>query len=428
MARIIGGIGASHSPTIGFAKDTGKHNDPAWKPIFDGFDAIRAWVQEKKVDVVFMIYNDHVTSFFLDHYSSFVLGIDDRYEPADEGGGPRDVAPAQGHLGLSRHIANSLVADEFDMSFFQGKPVDHGFLSPLSMLGDANGPWPGQVVPLQVGVLQLPIPSARRMWKLGQALRRAIESYPEDLNVAIMATGGLSHQVHGERAGFLNEAWDDEFLERLETQPEILANMRLAEYAEKAGMEGAEMIMWLIMRGALSQNVKLVHKATYAPSMTNIATLVFEDLGGEPDPAGVEAHRRHIGHVLEGAGALPGTYPFTHARSHANLRINGFLHDLVKPAHRARFVNDFEALASEFGLSEDEKDLIRGRKWIEMIRRGVIFFVLEKMAAVQGVSNPEVYAAFRGETIEQFQATRKVSMKYSVAGRDKVREIANRQS
>ena len=426
MARIIGGIGASHSPTIGYAKDTGKQNDPAWKPIFEGFDAIRGWVHAKKIDVIFMIYNDHITSFFLDHYSAFVLGIDDRYVAADEGGGPRDVAPAMGHLGLSQHIATSLVADEFDMSFFQGKPVDHGFLSPLSMLGDERGPWQGQVVPLQVGVLQLPVPSARRMWKMGQALRRAIESYSEDLNVAIMATGGLSHQVHGERAGFLNEAWDAEFLDLLENAPEQLVNMRIAEYAAKGGMEGAEVIMWLIMRGALSDQVKLVHKQTYAPSMTNIATLVFEDQGGEPDAASVAEHRKHIGHELEGAGALHGTYPFTHARSHSNLRINGFLHDLVKPAHRARFESDFEALATEHGLSEEEKDLIRNRKWIEMIRRGVIFFVLEKMAAVLGVSNPEVYAAFRGETIDQFQATRKVSMKYSVAGGSKVKEIDRR--
>ena len=423
MARIIGGIGASHSPTIGFAKDTGKHKDPDWKPIFDGFDAIRGWVQDKKIDVIFMIYNDHITSFFLDHYSAYVLGIDDCYEAADEGGGPRDVAPARGHLGLSQHIGMSLVADEFDMSFFQGKPVDHGFLSPLSMLGDEHGPWAGQVVPLQVGVLQLPVPSARRMWKLGQALRRAIESYPEDLNVAIMATGGLSHQVHGERAGFLNEAWDNEFLNLLENAPEQLVNMRIADYAAKGGMEGAEVIMWLIMRGALSDRVKRVHRQTYAPSMTNIATLVFEDLGDEPNAVAMAAHRHHMGQELEGAGALQGTYPFTHARSHANLRINRFLHALVLPEHRARFVNDFEALATEYSLSEEEKNLIRHRKWIEMIRRGVIFFVLEKMAAVLGVSNPDVYAAFRGETLEQFQASRKVSMKYSVAGGDKVRAM-----
>jgi gallate dioxygenase len=162
MARIIGGIGASHSPTIGFAKDTGKQNDPAWKPIFDGFDVVRDWVNAKQIDVILMIYNDHITSFFFDHYSAFAMGIDDSYGPADEGGGPRNVAPATGHLGMSQHIAMALMADEFDMSFFQGKPVDHGFLSPLSMLGNADGPWPGSVVPLQVGVLQLPIPNAKR--------------------------------------------------------------------------------------------------------------------------------------------------------------------------------------------------------------------------------------------------------------------------
>lgn len=423
MAKIIGGIGASHSPTIGFAKDTGKQNDPAWKPIFDGFDVIRNWVHEKRVDVLFFIYNDHITSFFFDHYSAYALGIDDRYVAADEGGGPRKVAPAVGHLGLSQHIAMSLVADEFDMSFFQGKPVDHGFLSPLSMLGDDNGPWPGKVVPLQVGVLQLPIPNAKRMWKLGKALRRAVESYPEDLNVAIMATGGLSHQVHGERAGFLNEAWDDEFLELLEKTPDQLTKMRIADYAVKGGMEGAEVIMWLIMRGALSEQVKLVHKQTYAPSVTNIATLIFEDMGGNPDPATVEEHRRHIAYELEGADGLAGTYPFTHARSHANLRINSFLHDLVIPEHRSRFVSDFDNLANEFQLTDEEKDLINGRKWIEMVRRGVSFFVLEKMAAVLGVSNPEVYAAFRGESIEEFLATRKVPMRYSVAGGDNVKVI-----
>ena len=203
----------------------------------------------------------------------------------------------------------------------------------------------------------------------------------------------------------------------LEKSPDRLVNMRLAEYAEKGGMEGAEVIMWLIMRGALSERVRLVHKQTYAPSVTNIATLVFDDLGDAPDAVAVQAHRLHIGYELEGAGSLPGTYPFTHARSQTNLRLNSFLHDLVQPAHRQRFVNDFEALAAERGLTQEEKDLVRNRQWIAMVRRGVSFFVLEKMAAVLGVSNPEVYAAFRGETIEQFLATRKVPMRYSVAGR-----------
>ena len=426
MARIIGGIGASHSPTIGYAKDTGKQNDPAWKPIFDGFDVVRGWVRDKKIDVLFIIYNDHITSFFFEHYSPYALGIDEVYVAADEGGGPREVAPAHGHLKLAEHIGMALVADEFDMSFFQGKPVDHGLLSPLSMLADANGPWPGKIVPLQCGVLQLPIPNARRMWKLGKSLRKAIESYPEDLRVAIVATGGLSHQVHGERAGFLNEAWDAEFLNLLETDPESLVDLRLADYAARGGMEGAEVIMWLIMRGALSDKVRLGHKQTYAPSVTNIATLIFEDLGEPAAADEIARYRAHIGHELEGAGALTGTYPFTLSRSHANLRINPFLHELVEPAHRARFLTDFDALAVEWGLSVEETDLIARRKWIEMIRRGVSFFVLEKMAAVIGVSNPEVYAAFRGETLEQFLATRKVPMTYSVAGGAIVRKMEKR--
>jgi gallate dioxygenase len=423
MARIIGGIGTSHTPTIGFAKDTGKQNEPAWKPIFDGFAVVRDWIKKNDIDVLFMIYNDHITSFFFDHYSAFAMGIDDVYVPADEGGGPRNVPPAKGHLGLSQHIAMALVADEFDMSFFQGKPVDHGFLSPLSMLSDENGPWPGRIVPLQVGVLQFPIPNAKRMWKLGQSLRKAVESYPEDLKVAVMATGGLSHQVHGERAGFLNEDWDQEFLELLEKDPQKLTSMRIADYAAKGGMEGAEVVMWLIMRGALSDKVKLVHKQTYAPSATNIATLVFEDLGGAPDPKEIAAYREHMGYELQGAASLTGTYPFTHARSQANFRVNDFLHRLVIPEHRTRFVKDFDRLADEFKLTAEERDLIKGRKWIEMIRHGVNFFVLEKMAAVLGVSNPDLYAAFRGETLEQFLKTRKVPMRYSVAGGAKAQEL-----
>lgn len=423
MARIIGGIGASHSPTIGYAKDTRKQDDPAWKPIFDGFAEVRNWVQKQNIDVLFMIYNDHITSFFFDHYSAFALGIDDRYVPADEGGGPRDVAPATGHAALARHIGMALTADEFDMSFFQGKPLDHGCLSPLSMMGDENGPWPGSIVPLQVGVLQLPIPNAKRCYKLGKSLRKAIESYPEDLRVAIVATGGLSHQVHGERAGFVNEEWDNEFLELIEKDPETLVNTRLAEYVAKGGMEGAEVIMWLVMRGALSDSVRCVHRNTYAPSVTNIATVVFEDLAGEPDEAELESYRAHMGYELVGAEKLTGTYPFTLDRSLKNFRINDFLHRLIEPEHRNRFLKDFDGLATEYGLDEEEKSLIRERKWIEMIRRGVSFFVLEKMAAVVGVSNPEVYAAFRGETLEQFLATRKVPIKYSVAGGDKVKEM-----
>ncbi|MFM2129664.1 MAG: protocatechuate 4,5-dioxygenase alpha subunit / protocatechuate 4,5-dioxygenase beta subunit [Pseudomonadota bacterium] len=424
MARIVGGLGASHSPTIGFAKDTNKQNDPAWAPIFEDFARVRRWVQDRKIDVFFLIYNDHVTSFFFDHYSAFALGVGDIYHPADEGGGPRKVAPLRGHAELARHIGAAMVADEFDMSFFQRKALDHGCLSPLSMMGDENGPWPGRIVPLQVGVLQVPTPNARRCYRLGKTLRKAIRSFPDDnLRVAIFATGGLSHQVHGERAGFLNEAWDSEFLHLLETAPEKLAEKRIAEYATLGGMEGAEVITWLIMRGALSDKVRKVHSHTYAPSVTNLGTLVFEDLGDDPDPAEMEAYRKHIGHEFAGADQIKGTYPFTLERSFRCYRINDFLHRIVEPAHRKRFLEDFEGLADEYQITQEERALIRDRKWIEMIRMGVSFFVLEKMAALIGVSNPEIYASMRGETLEQFLKTRKVPIRYSVAGGDKAQAL-----
>jgi gallate dioxygenase len=423
MAKIIGGIGASHSPTIAFAKDTNKSNDPIWSPIFEGFSVVQDWVKEKEVDVLFLIFNDHITSFFFDHYSPFTLGVDDQYETADEGGGRRDYPAAKGHAALSRHIGQALVADEFDMSFFQKKPLDHGFFSPLSMIAADDAGWGGTVVPLQVGVLQLPIPNAKRCYKLGKSLRKAIESYPEDLRVAVVATGGLSHQVHGERCGYLNEEWDEQFLEQLEHEPEALTQLRLAEYADQAGMEGAEVIMWLIMRGALSDKVKRIHKASYAPSMTNIVTVIYEDLGETPSEQTLAAYREHIHYEMAGAEALEGTHPFDLEKSLKAYRINDFLHRLIEPEHRARFVDDLEGLMEAFKLTEVERDLIRNKKWIELIHYGAIFFVLEKMAPVVGVTNPEVYASFRGQTLEEFQKSRKVAMKYSVAGGDKSREL-----
>ena len=248
MARIIGAIATSHTPTIGFAFDRNKQDDPVWAPIFADFKPVQQWIADRKPDVLFFIYNDHVTSFFFDHYSAFALGIGESYAVADEGGGARDLPPVQGHSALARHVGQSLVADEFDMSFFQDKPLDHGCFSPLSMLcPHDDGTWPVTIVPLQVGVLQFPVPSARRCYKLGQALRRAIESFPDDIKVAVVATGGLSHQVHGERAGFNNPAWDQQFLDLIENDPEQLASMTQAELASLGGMEGAEVIMWLVM-------------------------------------------------------------------------------------------------------------------------------------------------------------------------------------
>lgn len=426
MARIIGGIACSHTPTIGFAVDGDKRNDPVWAPIFEGFEPVRQWLAEKKPDVLFMIFNDHVTSFFFDHYSAFTLGIDTRYGVADEGGGSRDLPPVKGHAALAHHIGASLMADEFDMSFYQDKPLDHGCLSPLSVLCDrTDGEWAASVVPLAVGVLQFPIPSAKRCYKLGQALRRAIESYPEDLKVAIVATGGLSHQVHGARAGFNNTEWDHQFLDLFENDPEALTRLTIADYAELGGVEGAEVIMWLIMRGALSANVTKVHQSYYLPSMTGIATVVYENRD-RPLPKDKEAEQRaRIGHQLAGAEGIAGIHPFTHAVSVKAYRLNKFLHRMIDPAHRQRFLDEPEAAFAAAGLTEEEKEMVRRRDWDAMIRYGVIFFMLEKLGAVVGVSNLHIYAAMRGETLEQFQATRNApNALYSVAGKQGMENLA----
>ena len=416
MATIIGAIACSHTPTIGFAFDLNKQHDPVWAPIFEAFSPVREWVDAKKPDVLFFIYNDHVTSFFFDHYSAFALGIGDRYDVADEGGGPRDLPPVAGHAALARHIGQSLVADEFDMSFFQGKALDHGCMSPLSMMCPHEPDWPVPIVPLQVGVLQFPVPSARRCFKLGQALRRAIESFPQDMKVAIVATGGLSHQVHGERAGFNNSAWDARFLDLIENDPVRLTEMTQAELAALGGFEGAEVIMWLIMRGALSSNIRKVHQAYYLPSMTGIATAIYENQASPAVARETGRHLAHIGKQLQGAETLPGTYPFDLARSAKVYRFNQFLHGLIDPGRRKAFLDDEVQCCDAAHLTTEERSLMKNRDWRGMLHYGVIFFLLEKLGAVVGVSNLHIYAAMRGESIKDFLKTRNApSAVYSVA-------------
>lgn len=417
MARIIGGLAVSHTPTIGFAVDHDKQDEAAWAPIFESFKPVKAWLQQRKPDVLFYIFNDHVTSFFFDHYSAFALGVDEQYGVADEGGNPRELPAIGGHAALSRHIGQSLMADEFDMSFFRDKPLDHGFFSPMSALLPCEDGWPVEIVPLQVGVLQFPIPSAARCYKLGQALRRAIESYPEDLKVAIVATGGVSHQVHGERCGFNNPEWDAQFIDLFVNDPVQLTRLTQAEYASLGGMEGAEVITWLIMRGALSATVEQRHYDYYLPSMTGIATLLLENRD-RPVPAEVNArHLAHIGHQLAGAEQLEGTYPFTLERSARGYRLNKFLHRMIEPAWRARFLQEPEAMYEEAGLSEEERDLLRRRDWRGLIHYGAIFFVLEKLGAVLGISNLDIYAAMRGQSLPDFMKTRNQQLLYSVAGK-----------
>ena len=426
MARIIAGIAASHTPIIGFAKDMKTPDDPAWAAVFDVFRPLQEWLEARQPDVLFFIYNDHITSFFFDHYSPFVLGVDDHYVTADEGGGARNYPPVPGHPGLARHVASSLFADEFDMSLFQKMPIDHGLFSPLSMMTDVGKAWSGAVVPLQVGVLQFPMPTPARCYRLGQALKRAIESYPEELSVAVCATGGLSHQVHGERSGFNDTDWDNRFLDLLEKDPVVLTEMTHAQYAELGGVEGAEVIMWLIMRGALAESIHCVHRDLCLPSMTTLATIIYESDSVQNAEA-LEAHRQKTGEQLAGIEKLPGTYPFTLEVSYRAYRLNDFLHRLVEPEHRRRFLDERADLYAEFALTEEEQQLLDARDWLGLIRYGVIFFCLEKMAAVIGCPSQAIYAHMRGETLDEFQASRGVSMQYSVAVGDEAKKLADKE-
>ncbi|MBI1684292.1 gallate dioxygenase [Caulobacter hibisci] len=415
MAKLIGAIGVSHTPTIGYARDRDLAKDPVWAPIFEAFAPLKDWLAEQNPDALVMIYNDHVTSFSFDHYSAFVLGVGDEYAVADEGGGPRDLPPVPGHAAFARYLTRAVMAQDFDLSVFQHKPLDHGCLSPLCLLTPPEETWPIPIVPLQCGVLQFPAPSARRCLDLGKALRKAIDAWPEDKRVVIVATGGLSHQVHGERAGFNNTAWDEAFLDMLQNEPDRLADMTHAEYAKLGGFESAEVIMWLIMRGAMSDKVACHHRTYYLPSMTAIATVRYEDLGEDTAQADRDRVLRESTRQLEGVEDLEGTYPFTLEISAKGYRINRFLQALVGPEARAAFLADPEAAFEAAALSTEERDLIRRRDWGGLIRYGAIFFVLEKLGAVLGVPNPQIYAAMKGMTLDAFLATRNAQITYSVS-------------
>ncbi len=416
MATIVGGIATSHTPTIAFAKDANKMEDPVWKPIFEGYEPVQEWFRAKQPDVLVYIYNDHMTAFF-DHYSHFALGVGEEFGPADEGGGPRAIPAIKGDPEFAAHVARVMVANEFDLSYFQGKNLDHGAFSPLSVMVDHDDKgWACKLLPVVCGVLTVPLPSARRFWKFGKSLRQAIQSYPKDIKVAIAGTGGLSHQVHGEGCGFNNTEWDMEFMDRLEKDPESLLDLTVAELAKRGGWEGAEVVMWLMMRGALSEEVEVTHKTYFLPSMTPIATMIFEEVsGGEPveDPA---ATRERAWHDYAGSEELQGTYPFTIERSVKGFRINHFLHSLTDPKVRKAFKEDEAATLAAADLSDEERDLIRRRDWIGMIHYGVIFFMLEKLGAVTGVPNPAIYAAFKGMSLDDFQKTRNAAITYGVGG------------
>jgi protocatechuate 4,5-dioxygenase beta chain len=278
MARISAGVATSHVPAIGAAIDNGKTQEPYWIPVFKGYEFSKRWIAAAKPDVVLLVYNDHASAFSLEIIPTFAIGCAERFDPADEGWGPRPVPVVEGHPEFAAHIAQSVIQQDFDLTIVNKMDVDHGLTVPLSLLFGTPAAWPCRVIPIAVNVVQYPPPSGNRCYQLGKAIRRAVDCYDPELNVQIWGTGGMSHQIQGPRAGLINKEFDRRFLDQLISAPDALAAMPHIEYIREAGAEGVELVMWFIMRGALDAQVKTTHRFYHVPaSSTAVGHLILEN-------------------------------------------------------------------------------------------------------------------------------------------------------
>jgi protocatechuate 4,5-dioxygenase beta chain len=283
MARITASVYTSHVPAIGVAIDMGKTDEPYWQPLFAGYEPSKAWIQEHPPDVVVLVFNDHATSFSLDIIPTFAIGTGAEYPVADEGWGPRPVPPVIGHPDLAAHIAHSVIQQDFDLTIVNRMDVDHGLTVPLSLMFGQPDEWPCQVIPVAVNVVQFPPPSGQRCLNLGRAIRNAVESYDEPLNVQIWGTGGMSHQLQGPRAGLINAEFDAAFLDQLIADPAELARKPHVDYLREAGSEGVELVMWLVARGAMGDLAggpppSVRHRFYHVPaSNTAVGHLILQD-------------------------------------------------------------------------------------------------------------------------------------------------------
>ncbi len=281
MAKIIGGVATTHVPSIGKAIADKKYDDPYWKPFFGGFDYVHQWLAREKPDVAAFFYNDHGLNFFLDKLPTFAVGAAKEYRNEDEGWGIPVARPALGDQAFSWHLINTLVADEFDITMCQEMLIDHAVTIPLVLMWP--GHWPVKIVPIAINTVQHPLPSMTRCLKLGRAVGRAIESYPQDLRVMVVGTGGLSHQLDGTRAGYINKEFDQLCLDKIVSEPDTLTRYSIHDVVALAGAQGVEFLNWMAMRGALTGQVSQAHRNYHIPiSNTAAATIV---LANEPQAA-----------------------------------------------------------------------------------------------------------------------------------------------
>lgn len=279
MAKIFGGVATSHIPAVGAAFDLGKTKEAYWQPVFAGYEKAKEWFEHTKPDAIILIYNDHASAFSLEMIPTFAIGCASEFAPADEGWGPRPVPTVKGYPELAWHIAQSTILDEFDMTIINKMDVDHGLTVPLSLMFGKTKEWPCKVIPLAVNVVQYPPPTGNRCYQLGKAIRKAVESFDANERIVIMGTGGMSHQLQGPRAGFINSDFDRAFLDGLTKDPEALAKISHLRYVQEAGSEGIELVMWLIMRGALETDLKEIHRHYHVPaSNTAVGHIILENL------------------------------------------------------------------------------------------------------------------------------------------------------
>ncbi|QMU65250.1 MAG: protocatechuate 3,4-dioxygenase [Flavobacteriaceae bacterium] len=278
MAKIVGGIGCSHVPPVGAASDNDKTQEGYWTPLFNALPPARKWLADLKPDVIVLVYNDHASAFSLELIPTFAIGTADVFKPADEGYGPRKVPDAIGHSELAWHIAESCILDEFDLTIANKMDVDHGCTVPLTVFFGKVDKWPVKVIPICVNVIQFPPPTANRCFNLGKAIKKAVEEFPEDLNVVIAGTGGMSHQLQGERAGVVNTEFDINYLNNLGGDNDLNRYKPHLDYIREAGSEGIELVMWQIMRGAMEDKVvEKFRKYHVASSNTAFGIICFEN-------------------------------------------------------------------------------------------------------------------------------------------------------
>ncbi len=274
MARILGSITTSHVPAIGGAIARNRQQDPYWKPFFDGFAPVHRWLDETRPDTVVVFYNDHGLNFFLDTMPMFAVGAAVGYRNADEGWGIPEVPPFEGDPAFSWHLIEHLVARDFDITSCQAMTVDHAFTLPMALLWPSQR-WPVRVVPVCVNTVQAPLPSAARCLALGRAVGEAIRNWPDDRRVLVLGTGGLSHQLDGERAGFINKPFDLAFMDSLAANPQWATRYGTRELVELAGTQGVELLMWLAARGALGDRAVELHRNYHIPVSNTAAGLML---------------------------------------------------------------------------------------------------------------------------------------------------------